>query len=452
MTEDLINPKKFFAFEEDNQLFELKHKELFLWDIVRSDIYFKILWGNNDKIFFDKKKSFKSVLLFEIISFIYSFLFIKYDYLFFTASRTKDGNNNFFDQNLQDLLVHYPDAQCFESYQRNIFSLKNKKITIFNPINLFSKIARFFYKNYDFYKLVNLLNNNFSTLNITENEINNLLTQFKIDFNFYCTLFKLKKPKIIFITQNGIQKGLFAAANKFNIPVIEVQHGIIDKGHLIYNYNRKINYDGGRVFLPKYFFTFSEFWNKEIFYPVKEILAMGNSYYYNTINRIKPSNTQKGILVASSDVFGEQLKELVIDLSRKNKIPIYFKLHPNQFYQKDYYKDNLKEFPNVEVFTDEKNLFELIDISNAVLVIQSTAVYEALHFKRIGIIFKKQTYMRHQHLFNDKNVYLINNSDELNDVVNYEFEEDNSNEFVYFNNFDKLKYSKFIEGLNNTSK
>ena len=452
MTENLIDPETFFEFEENNKLFELKHKNFYLWDILRSDIYYKILWGNDDKIHLHKRKSFNWSYFFNIFYFVRSLLFKKYDYLFFTASRTKDDEGLFFDKNIQDFLSHFPEAQCFESHQSNLSVLKNKKITVVNPISLLSLVTKFFYKSHDFIKLVNILNSNFSTLHVTRNEINNLIIQFRIEYSFYFILFKIKKPKIIFINQNGVQKGLFRAASKLNIPVIEIQHGIIDKGHLSYNFSKKINYGGGRVYLPKYYFTYSEFWKNEIFYPVNEILALGNSYYFNTFYKNKTSIVQKGILVASSDVFGEQLKELVIDLSRKNKIPIYFKLHPNQFYQKDYYIDSFEEFPNIQVFTDEKNLFDLINISNAVLVIQSTAVYEALHLKRIGIIFKKQTYMRHQHLFKDKNVYVINDADELNDVVNNGFDEDDDKKISYFNNFDPLTFSKFIEKLNVLSK
>jgi hypothetical protein len=347
--------------------------------------------------------------------------------------------------------MHYPNAVCFESYERNIDNLKNKKITIFNPINLFRVIGKIFYKNYDFFELTNLVNEKFKTSNICCADINTLITQFQIDFKFYSFIFRFKKPKAIFITQNGIQKGLFAAADKFNIPVIEVQHGIIDYGHLSYNYNKNINYEGGRVFLPSYFFTFSDFWKREIYYPVKDILTMGNSYFYNTINKIKPSNKQKGILVASSDVFGEQLKELVIDFSKKHKIPIYFKLHPNQFFQKGYYKEIFKEFGNVQVFTNEKSIYELIELSCAVLVIQSTALYEALHLKRIGVIFKRQTYTRHQHLFGDKNVYLIDDSDELHNVIKNQFQENYQNEFIYFNDFDSMKFINFNQILNKVS-
>jgi hypothetical protein len=449
MTENLLDSKSFFEFEEKHRLFELKHKNIFLWDIVRSDIYFKLLWTSKDVITTEKRKTGKSVFFKEISLFIYSIVFNKYNYLFFTASRSKDENQFFFDQNLQDLINQYPDAKCFENYQREVVRLKNKKSTIFNPINLIQTLGGLFYRNYDYADLANLINEHYKSFRITGKEIGTLITQFKIDFNFYYFVFKLKKPKVIFITQNGIQKGLFAAAKELNIPVIEVQHGIIDEGHLTYNYNRSINYNGGRVYLPTYFFTFSDFWEKEIFYPVKEILSIGNSYYFNSIYKARPLNAQEGILVVSSDVFGEQLKELVLDFSRKSVIPIYFKLHPNQYYQKDYYINSFKEFDNVQVYTDEKSLHELIEISNAVLVIQSTAVYEALHLKRIGIIFKRQTFTRHKHIFSDKNVYLIDNSEELNDVFGCRFIEDTIDRFNYFENFDIVKFEKFRNILKN---
>jgi hypothetical protein len=131
-----INPKFFFAFETNKKLFEKKHKDIFIWDIIRFDVYYELLWKLKSKVSIKHKNSSKLLILKEIMFFIYSLLFRKYDVIFFTASRNKHFNGKFFDQNLEDILVKYPKAICFESFERNLEKLKNKKIPIHNPINV----------------------------------------------------------------------------------------------------------------------------------------------------------------------------------------------------------------------------------------------------------------------------------------------------------------------------
>lgn len=447
--EVIINPKNFFAFEKKNELFKIKYKNIFIWDIIRFDVYYKLLWKLKSITPKEQKSFSKLSVLKEISFFIISFFFKKYDIMFFTASRNKNSNGDFFDQNLEDIIIQYPKAVCFESYERNIEKLKNKQITVFNPIIFFRILGRFFYRKIDFTEIVNLIETEFKTSSIENKEINKLIIQFQIDYKFYLLLFRFKKPKVIFITQNGIQKGLFAAATKLMIPVIEVQHGLIDEGHLGYNYNSNIHYKQEQIYLPTYFFSFTEFWFKDLFFPVKEILSMGNSFFYNSsAENIGSENNFNGLLVASSDVFGEDLKKIIIQFSKKmNNIPIYFKLHPNQFAEKQYYINQCLNYPNIKIYTDEYSIYELLAISKSVLGIQSTVLYEALHLKKIAIIYKKQTYYRHRNIFDKKNVFLINGVDDLIKAYNNTYVESIETQNLYFKKFETEFFLKFINNI-----
>jgi hypothetical protein len=446
MTGDVVNHKKFFAFEKKNNLFEKKHKDLFFWDIIRYDVYYDIVWNVKNTSQVTAERSPATLVLKDLFRFFISFVFTRYDYLFFTASRNRSEQGYFFDQNLEDYLRQYPNSVCYESFERDNKKRQNKR-TVFNPAGFFRKIFELFYKKHDFTEVAALIKTEFKTSKIDSEQINILVTHFKIDYKFYSLIFRLKRPKVVFITQNGIQKGLFAAAGRFNIPVIEVQHGIIDEGHLSYNYSREIDYNSSQVYLPSYFFTFSNFWAKDLYYPVKEIKVMGNTFFSSALIKVPDKNTEKGLLVASSDVFGNNLKDLVIDFSRHNKIPVYFKLHPNQIFEKDYYIEQFKDFSNVKVYTNDKTIYELLKMSKAVLVIQSTAIYEALHSKKMGIILKRQTYRRHEHLFGQPNIYLIDNSKDLSKVLENNYVEAASPDFTFFDDFNKDGFSAFMNRL-----
>ncbi|MCD9575245.1 hypothetical protein [Flavobacterium soyae] len=371
--------------------------------------------------------------------------------MFFTASRNKISNDKIFDQNLADTLdVIQGSYYVFESFERD----KTKwyyKNTLFNPIAIFRRIIKVFYKHkQDYSELISLINNEFPSSTFKNEDIKRIILDFKIDYFYYSLLFKIKKPKAVFITQNGIQKGLFTAGKRYNIPVVEVQHGIIDDAHLAYNYSKKIDYKENQIYLPTYFFSFSEFWTKGLNFPVKEIISMGNSYFYNTqVNNEKEEKDKNGLLVASSDVFGENLKDVIIDFAGSNKTtPVYFKLHPNQFFEKEYYIDQFSNFENVKVYTNENSIYELLAISKAILVIQSTALYEAYHLKKKAFIYKKQTYKRHQHVFNLPNIYLINNAYEITETYDNKFILDDVGQNLFFKNFDFFKFNQFINNLN----
>lgn len=452
MTNTDFDQNHFFSFEKRNDLFKKKKGGFFYWDLIRFEIYYDLLWNHSSKIVRGENgKTPKKQIVFDFIRFLNFLLFKKCDYLFFTASRNKIGDNKVFDQNLGDILeIYSKDAMLFESIgsDRNRWYHQN---TLYNPIYIFRKILGYFYKQADYSEIIDLVKGEYKRSNLDNHQINNIVNDFKTDFNYYSWILRIKKPKIIFITQNGIQKGLFAAAKKHSVPVVEVQHGIIDEGHLGYNYNREIEYKPEQICLPTYFFSFSDFWISDLYFPIKEVCSIGNSFFYDS--SIKSSNVKEqsdGLLVASSDVFGEDLKNLVVELCVKEKnIPVYFKLHPNQFFEKQYYTEQFLNYQNVTVYTDEKNIYELLAISKSVLVIQSTALYEALHLKKKAIIYKKQTYHRHRHVFGLENVILVNGADELIDAYNQDFVENREIQDLFFKKFDTDKFLKFMDKIKN---
>ncbi len=123
-------------------------------------------------------------------------------------------------------------------------------------------------------------------------------------------------------------------------------------------------------------------------------------------------------------------------------------MHPNQFIEKQYYIDQFSSFENVKVYTNESSIYELLAISNAILVIQSTALYEAYHLNKKAFIYKKQTYYRHKHVFGLPNIYLIDNANEIAEAYNNEFVLDTRSQNLFFKNFDSLKFNQFKNDLN----
>ena len=79
------------------------------------------------------------------------------------------------------------------------------------------------------------------------------------------------------------------------------------------------------------------------------------------------------------------------------------------------------------------------------MVIQSTAVYEALHLKKTAVIYRRQSYMGHKSVFETPNVFLVDNEDELLLALDKNFEEQLESKDVFFKDFDSHLFEKFIK-------
>ncbi len=87
-----------------------------------------------------------------------------------------------------------------------------------------------------------------------------------------------------------------------------------------------------------------------------------------------------------------------------------------------------------------ESIYEIMRRCSAVLAIQSTAVYEALHFNKAAIIYKRKTYHRHQHIFYLGNVFLIDNAEDLMLSLIHKENENVKQEISFFKEFNSQKF------------
>lgn len=441
--------KQFFDFEKKYSLFESKDHDLYYWDIIRFEVYVELLWNYTSRPTYKLRPNAGAVVnaIKELGYFIYYVLFTRPSNVFFACSRNK-VDEHFLDQNLEDIYRNIEGSKLIvESFQKRKADRTHKK-SVYSPIAIVRRLCRPFVKRRDFSDLVEKLKKAFPGFSLSGQDLNHIFASYLIDRAFYRCLFRLWKPKQIFLTQNGIQKGMFWAARKQGIPLLEVQHGIIDGGHIAYNYSEEINYSKDQLHTPGHFLTFSEFWGRGLNFPYVNLEALGNNSFYSagnlSIEKVRQTRGE-GLLVASSDLFGEPLSELVIKLAAHYpSLPIYFKLHPNQFAELAIYETRFKPFSHIHVITNEANIYELIARCDAVLAIQSTALYEALHLGRKAIIYKRSTYTRHAHIFHVNHVFLVDNEGELIEAINNNDAFKQSEIPLFFEPFDADKLKRII--------
>jgi hypothetical protein len=443
---------KFQKIEVDNDFFYTKDKEgLLYWDIVRYDIFCSI-YNEMAGIKIPVPKQNKKTLLYAFCNFLANYLNFefkiwskKYIYINFIASKNIDKKGFCLDQVSDDVLeIVNEDSLIIETYFEgnkikkypSVFDygllLENYKKKILNSFNKKENKEEFF--------ISKILKDNFTTDIDIDLKIKEIKTEYLIAFKYYSRLFKKINPKIIFLVQNGICKGQFAAANCLNIPIVELQHAAIGYVHPAYSYPIEIRNEMVKS-LPTFLFVFSNFWAEKIYFPVKKILPIGNDFY--AIQK-KSVQLKYDLTFIFANLYTNDFIEIIDDLLSKvnSIIEICIKLHPNQIDEKEYISQKYFHFDNIYVITNEISMNDILFVSKSIVAVQSTCVYEALHQKTKVFIFKIKNYQCNQDIFDNPNVYLFDNSEQIIENIDNNFI--SSEDSIVFNKFQKNNFMSFL--------
>lgn len=444
--------EKFLEIEEKENLFNLKHNDLYYWDIVRYHIFCDVFYSSsgieisNKTNPRDKISIIKKVIL--CLKYFY-FTLKKTDYIFFTTSRNLDENNKFYDINLNELITSTTNSLIIETRQPVKYgNISSKSVHNYGlAIDLFfnKTIKRFFGKKEycDFPKIEKLFFENFN-FKIHSEIMQDAIDTHLIHLNHYKKLFKRIKPKAVFVIQNGQQKGLFAAANQLKIPAIEMQHSLIGTYSLLYSYPNSIQPNKLET-LPQYFFSYSEFWTKNINYPVVKKIAIGNTTLAKKIDKLDPVYS---ITILYADGYDKLLNVLINDLLSKGfHEKICIKLHPSLF---NHHSDIIRLFQNypfIDVIKNEKSVEQLFAITKTVLTIHSTVVYQSLYNGIPVLLYTVLDYRTHRDVFNNPLLFQVNDAGEIIKTIKTidKTKAKNNESEKYFKEFDYLVFQNFLQ-------
>lgn len=422
--------KRFYNMEVELKLFERRDLNgIYYWDIFRFNIFDELTEGGqsfNNNGGRTTKKNFASGLnFFKNCLLLLKVLYTRNRTFAYLCSRNKyKGTSILFDQNAHGLLslLKHEDVVINESYAKSSTLYDD-----YTKINFISKFSCFisspsFIPYDEFSILSDQIKEVFPQSTINIQKLVSLYITFYKERKFYRWLFKTIKTTRIFISQNGIQKGLFAAAIDLGLPVYEFQHGIINDGHLAYSYPM-IDGITNKTYLPSHLLTLSDWWLNDCYVPYLNKIVIGNDYFVPQIS-IESTPIKNRILIVSSTFMQ---KELFAFLEKcKNTLDEFcsyefiYKLHPNEFMNVDIYKEYFKSYSNIRVSTNEKTIAQWMDECSTMITILSTAAYEALQCNRKVIILKCLNYQMMKIIFGYDNVYTVENSDEMLNALNQE--------------------------------
>lgn len=277
------------------------------------------------------------------------------------------------------------------------------------------------------------------------------IAQHNILLNQYKKSLGRIKPGAVFevIGYERRRKALNAAAKAVGIPTVEMQHGIIGKDHIAYNFG----IDSVVETFPDYLFLFGRFWKDNIRAPIPadRMHVVGWPYLENATKRhaldeatVKDSRREKVILFLSQGTIGRQLSQLAAEVApdlQAAGYQIVYKLHPGE------YSRWRIEYPwlhdkNINVIDNNSHdLAHYLSRASIQIGAYSTAIYEGLAFGLQTFIVKLPGYERMYELVSSGGASVVKNATELinlilttcgNDVQNlsYFWEQDSLNKTV----------------------
>lgn len=187
-------------------------------------------------------------------------------------------------------------------------------------------------------------------------------------------------PDIAIVVVSYGREDFIEACNQLNIPVIELQHGVIHEHHMGYHYPGKRT----KVHFPDYLLTWGEFWSESADFPIPDERVLSVGYPYLEQRRVKYTDIdQKNqILFISQGTIGERLSKFAINVNQHPDIDydVVYKLHPGEY---DRWREAypwLEDAPLEVVDESGTPLYRLFAESTAQVGVGSTAVYEGLCF------------------------------------------------------------------------
>lgn len=351
----------------------------------------------------------KQVVIRLLKGFITTFLLLfskKKYWVFSNAERRKKINNYYLDRVASIVSEYDPDTLFIENPVLTNHKKPTKDIILSDAVFYFFSLlfSKIYYRRSRLKvddKYLQMGKDKNLPLNLAP-IIKRFIGQYKF-MSFYLKYFH--KPQVVFSVYPGGYLGYNYSFKKHNIPIIELQHGVIYPLHFSYN---TILHEESKLFKPDYIFTYGEkdqeclinlgYLGKDRIYVVgsyglqkaKDISYNIQGYLNSLISKDKITIT---FIATANDIL--ELYDFCLEFEKKVSDNYQLLLLPRN-------PANLLSTPSVKVLAvDKTNIFEIYKISTFVITKASTAALEALFMGIPVFIYETE---------NNKSLFKINYS------------------------------------------
>nr|WP_315401950.1 hypothetical protein [uncultured Sphingobacterium sp.] len=412
--------EKFKTVEQLEALETITVEKDQVWPIIRIKVFeeFRKTSGVQSRVVKVGVKMLRVFYKTFLYGFRNFFLLKKADCWVFSASdRRKEFNGQFHDRIIEDVFDLVPNTVLIENplplgYHYNSSQIPNKEVVSQTFFYFWSFLLSQFIK-----PKINNEELLIRTLKEFSVDINykRMYALYKGQYIFTKFLLKFFHPKKVIMIYTASSQGYIKAFKEKKIPVIEIQHGIINDKHIAYNLFKKFD----PQYFPDYLFTFSDsekmiFNSENYFIPCENVRAVGYSFLDKAILDIElPEIDRKKYLKVIAFSFQEPFGEFSVDflkqcaLKEEKTLFLLILRNPNYPLPNDL-PDNLIVDPRFDIYKSLK----LCDIHST---INSTTTLEAFTFGKPSILidYKKQANAYFQNLTLSPGVRIVSSVEEF---------------------------------------
>jgi len=195
----------------------------------------------------------------------------------------------------------------------------------------------------------------------------------------YKRILRRVDPAVAVVVVSYRRSSFIETCHELGIPVVELQHGIIDKYHLGYAYpgQRK------KEVFPDYLFLWGEKWEDmvELPLPSESTIPVGYPYLEEQASDIQNIASEEMVIFISQGTIGEDLSQFAIEFAKQNpKLDVIYKLHPGEYDRWETVYPWLTGAPVTVIDSNVPSLYELLARASYQVGVYSTAIYEGLFF------------------------------------------------------------------------
>jgi hypothetical protein len=422
--------EEFFGLEENLDLINKKMRGVYFWERVRFSVYNQLI---KDVLEVGTKENEEdsedylsgvSLLLKNVLT-RNPFLSSRTDLLFYGAGRRKERGDGLFWDIYHDPVIDSMNRDCL-LWETPWY--RNGSVSHATPAKT---------SNMRYVELIEYVGNalqilGISSVSLSETEaslINEVEDELRLKFDteidlesmvkkdlskrrvrlpLYRRLIRKVDPNVAIMTVSYTSRETFTEACQLeDVPVVELQHGVINRYHTGYSFP----YEEKNVF-PDYFFSFGEFWSDSVDLPIPEdhVYSVGYPYLESESKRYEDVEEKDQILFISQPNIGEELSRFAVELSdcKEYKKDIVYKFHPGETSEYPWLKRN-----DITCITDEVPLYQLFAESTSQVGVNSTALYEGLQFDLSTYVLETTGHEYMQYLIENNYAALVQSTEEL---------------------------------------
>jgi hypothetical protein len=287
---------------------------------------------------------------------------------------------------VQNEIQQNEEVEVWDLPYNNEHKIKGRDIYYLDLISIAGRIGSIFgnlYVNKRVTSLANIIEEKLQIKVDLIKHISRASAQFRVKKFLFKLLLKIKAIKEIYVVIAYGHTALIEAAKELSIPVIELQHGVINKFHFGYHYPHVSKSD----YFPDQLWVWHEMWKNSAYFPVSDpkIKVNKNNHLERFKQKCSSVNEENSVLIISQGTIGKELSDYILkNCNNLNSFKIYYKLHPGEFKSSENYKSliELSKQSNVEIIKDEMSIYDLFARVKVVIGVYSTALYEAHYFEK----------------------------------------------------------------------